>query len=176
MESASNNLTFLIVSEAIRDLLKRFDGMNDRDLQIETRIFELGRKPGFAFASFICIDDISVNTETEAAKFLVIAVAAKILGTKGIIEVKDGQISITFKVIPQQLRCLTSADGLFSPEQLFWYRCYANFIAGVFSGVLTHFGYKVFASFEPPSITELKFNFQVEKLEGNWTFFSVKQH
>ena len=37
MDNFSNNLSYLLVSEAIRELEKRYDGMNDKDLHIETQ-------------------------------------------------------------------------------------------------------------------------------------------
>lgn len=172
----SNNLSFLFVTEAIKELRNKYDGMNDRDLHIETHIFNLGRKPGFAFAGFLCMDDVVISNDAEAAKFLANVVAFKLFGIKGRPENKEGEISISFKTIPPQLKVLTSADGLFSSEQLFWYRCFSNFIAGVFAGALAHFGYKVVALVDPPNVAELKITFKIEKLEGAWTFYIVNQH
>lgn len=172
MDNTSNNLSFLIVQEAIKNLTNEYDGMNDRNMHVESDIFNLGRKPGFSIAAFLCVDDINVQTETDAARFIAITLSHKLFGVKARAEIKDSVITLIFKTLPQILSSLTSADGVYTPEQMFWFRCYSNFIAGVFSGALNHFGYKVSTSIDPPCNQDLKMIFTLEKLEGAWEFLS----
>ncbi|EAY14567.1 hypothetical protein TVAG_392940 [Trichomonas vaginalis G3] len=172
MENTSNNISFLLVTEAIKNLRNEYEGMNDRNLHVESDIFNLGRKPGFAIAAFMCLDNINVQNETEAARFIAEILSNKILGTKAKAELRDSNIILTFKTLPQILMSLTSANGMFSEEQLFWFKCYSNFIAGVFSGALNHFGYRASTTIDHPCNNDLKMIFKLEKLEGAWEFFS----
>lgn len=176
MENSSNNLTFLIVTEAIRELKKKYENVPDANLHIESEIFNLGKKPGFSITSCMCNEDYSISNELEAAKFLTHALSTRLFGMKGIPEFRDGVITISFTTLPPVLKILTSSDGQFSPDQLFWYRCYSNFIAGVFTGSLQHFGYKVFGFVEAPDASNFKMTFNIQKLESAWTYFSAINH
>jgi hypothetical protein len=62
-------------------------------------------------------------------------------------------------------------------EQLFWFRCYAAFVRGVFEGALLHFGFR--AAKQGPEVrpgNQLIFVYKLEYLDGTWEFSASAQH
>ena len=180
MDSFSNDLSYLLVSEYVRFMQKHFEGKNDEQLHVETQVYQLGLKPGFAFAAQLCYDGDNVTSESEAGKFISTVLSPKLFGTRARYDFSNKVLTFAYKTLPITIKCLTSPDGSFSPEQLFWYRCHTSFISGVFAGALSHFGYKVLSYIEPVSPQsngqELIFKFTLEPLEGAWTFCSTMHH
>ena len=174
----SNDLSFLLVSEAVRVLEKRYDGMNDKNLHIEANIYNIGTKPGFAIAAQLCLESEKHigNTANDVGKFISTVLSPKIFGQRPRIDFTNPTLTIAFSSLPPCIKCLTSADGTFDEQQTFWFKCYSSFIAGVFAGALSHFGYKVRVQISPPNSTELVIKFDLEPLDGAWTFSSTMQH
>ena len=82
--NASNNLSFLLVSEYVRCMQKQFEGKNDEQLHVESQVYKLGLKPGFALAAQLCYDGENVSSPSEAAKFLSTVLSPKILAQSNI--------------------------------------------------------------------------------------------
>ena len=66
----NHTLSQLLVSEAVRELEKRFDNMPDKSTHVETHIQELGKKPGFAMASQLCRSFGDIDSQAAMVKFI----------------------------------------------------------------------------------------------------------
>lgn len=90
----------------------------------------------------------------------------------------DQKLTVSFaeKHLPSWFNCLQSSDGgQLTPEQTFWFRGYAFFVMGVYSGALLHFGYKATPRLQKigPSLCLV---FLLEELDGTWEFSANMQH
>ena len=161
----SKDLTYLLFSEYVRCMDKEYLSQNDRDLHISTQIYNFALKPGFAFAAQLCYDGQNVNSPSEAGKFISTVLSPKIFDVRASYEYIDHVLTITYKTLPETLKCLGEKNS--------WFNYYTNFISGVFAGALSHFGYKVFSQIESEFSGALVFKFTLEPLEGAWTFCST---
>ena len=166
----SKDLTYLLFSEYVRCMDKEFLDQNDRDLHISTQIYNFGLKPGFAFAAQLCYDGQNINSPSEAGKFISTVLSPKIFDVRASYEYIDNVLTITYKTLPETLKCLISPDEKPPGARSQWFKYYTNFISGVFAGALSHFGYKVFSQIESELSGALVFKFTLEPLEGAWTF------
>lgn len=179
-EKVKNNpLPQLLVTEAIRELSKRFENMNDKNSHIEKHIGALGRKPGFAMASQLCrTGQENVESLDEICKFIAGKFSQAIIGmsAKHTLTQQGSKIlNLTFEKLPSWFNCLVNPGSQqLSPDQQFWFRCYASFIMGVYSGALLHFGYKTIQR-EPKIGTPLVLSLVIEDLDGTWEF-SANMH
>lgn len=176
MNITPNTLSQLLVNEAINELEKHFEKTNDKNLHIETHAYELGIKPGFSIAALLCMEGNDVTTPNDAGRFITTNLFPKLFGSRGKFEYSNNTLVLSFKApLPNPLKCIVGNDNKFTPEQTHWFKSNACFMAGVVSGALSHFGYKVQASIDPINVTELVMRFAIEDLEGAWTF-STKIH
>ena len=177
MESISSVISQLLLSEAIKEFEKYYHKMNNKDLHIESKIFEMGLKPGFSLAAQICMNGSDIKSFDEAGKFISTKLAQTIFDCRGRYKVENNNLIILFKSpFPNIFKCLLSNDDNFSYQQKFWFKCYSSFFSGVFSGALSHFGYKSIASFDPINNNELIFKFELTDYDGSWEFASKLHH
>jgi len=177
MESISSDLTQLLVTEAVREMEKYFEKSNDKDFHIEAHIFEMGLKPGFAIASQLCSEGQDVLNIEEAGKFIATNLSQKLFNSRARYEVNKNVLVVQFKApFPFWFKFLSNLDGKSSKSENFWFRSYASFFSGVFTGALTHFGFKSQASFSLSSTSELVFKFETLDLDGSWGFSSIMHH
>jgi hypothetical protein len=131
----------------------------------------LGRKPGFGMASqlllgtsdfFDGIEHVTdfIATKYSLALFGVQATRSVAAGGKG--------FTITFDNKPSWFNFIGPATNSLTPEQTFWFRAYAHFMLGIFTGALLHFGLKATGSLDPTP--PLSFVFSLKDLEGTWEF------
>jgi hypothetical protein len=179
---SANCLAQLLVTEAIREFGRRFDGTNDKWTHVEKHICQLGRKPGFAMTSqLLRSGQESIYSLEDIVKFLTSKLSAQAFGvqaTRGEIYSNPRAIAIHYTdKLPSWFYSVVApgAQSLL-PEQKTWFRCYAYFMIGVFSGALVHFGFRVIC--HDPDIragTQLLINFGLEELDGTWEFSASGQ-
>jgi hypothetical protein len=178
---APHPLAQLLVTEAIREFEKRFEGTNNKTARIESQIRKLGRKPGFAMTSqLLRASTESVDGLEEIARFLGTKFTPAIFGVQPKTDVNQAQKSlrIMFDRLPSWFLSIApppsggAAPGL-SPEH-FWWRSYASFLIGVYTGALVHLGQKVtsreISATEAPRGYQLILHFGLEELDGTWEF------
>jgi hypothetical protein len=163
----------LIVTEAVRELEKRFVNVNDKSSRIEAQLIALGRKPGFGMVSQIAattpetlegMDQIGefLATRFSQALFNVTPTRNWNSSTK--------VFTLDFQLKPAWFNSLSYGSGQMSADQTYWFRCYAYFIMGVYAGALLHFGYKATANLDQKTGAPLLFTFKLEELDGTWAF------
>ena len=167
----SNTLTHLLVTEAIRELEKQFEGTSEKSVPIESHLFELGKKPGFALVGLLSRSGQDFELE-DIPKFLANRVSPVVLGCSAQnSQISNRVISIIYKKTSssQMPHWFTALSGSPSPQQQMWVKAYASFYMGVFTGALTHMGYHVSPKFETTQTT-LEFKFTVEELDPKKTW------
>ncbi|OHS94859.1 hypothetical protein TRFO_10773 [Tritrichomonas foetus] len=176
MSDDKNTLPLLLVTEAIRELEKRFEGMNDKTNHIETHICNLGKKPGFVMTSQILRNGSDIEGLEEICKFIATRFSQSVFSVQAKPSLSQSKIfTLTFvERSPSWFQCLIPPNSSATPQQMFWFRAYGHFVMGVFCGALLHFGYKATPSFEKNS--PLTLSFKLEELEGTWEFASNVQH
>jgi hypothetical protein len=169
-------LPHLLVTEAIRELEKHFEGISDRSALIEMHIANMGRKPGFAMVSQICRGG---PESFEKIEDILAFVAGKFCQTlfglpcKYAWNAATKTLSLSFTdSLPAWFQCLAPPGAALTPQQTFWFRSYAYFFGGVFCGALLHFGYRTVASLDQKSNTLLAWNIKMDELDGTWEFAS----
>ena len=165
----SSALTHLIVSEAIKDLDARFEGTSDKSVPIDSHLFELGRKPGFALVGLISRSGQDFELD-DIPKFLANRFSPIVLNNPASsFSLSNKTITLQYKKaqLPQWFVALS---GPATPQQQLYLKGYASFYMGVFVGALTHMGYKVTPSFELPNQNQIDFKFAVEELDPKKTW------
>lgn len=179
-DDKSNPLPQLLVTEAIRELAQRFEGMNDKEAHIENHICALGRKPGFAMASQLCrAGQESVEGPEDIAKFLGTKFTPALFNVPAQCQISGKTLTITFgdRRLPTWFNCLQNPDGSQpTAEQSFWTRAYAFFMSGVYAGALLHFGQKATPKWNQKPEAPRAFVFTLEELDGTWEFSANMQH
>ena len=168
----STALIQLIISEAIRDLETRFEGSSEKSAPIESHLFELGKKPGFALIGLLCRSGQDFELE-DIPKFLASRFSPIILNTPPQnFALSNKTIILQYKKTQttQMPSWFTALSGPSNPQQQMWLKAYAYFFMGVFAGALTHMGYRVTPSFEQPNPTSFDFRFTVEELDPKKTW------
>jgi hypothetical protein len=177
---APHPLPQLLVTEAIREFEKRFEGTNNKTARIENQIRKLGRKPGFAMVSqLLRASTESVDGLDDIARFLGGRFTQTIFGVQAKAEIiqTPKSLRITFDRLPSWFLSIAppsggAAAGL-SPEH-FWWRSYASFLIGVYTGALLHLGQKVtsrdISAAEARGGSQLILLFVLEELDGTWEF------
>lgn len=169
----------LLVTEAIRELEKRFSGMSDRDKHIFHHIINLGKKPGFSMVSQLLRQSNSstdLDTEEDAIKFIGSKLSVAVFGISAKSSFnssrKEFEIQYTEK-LPNWFNSLV-VPGKQTQQHDFWIKAYAYFLVGFFTGALLHFGYKATLanSLDEKIGKSLCFTFKYEKLTGTWEFSS----
>lgn len=145
----SVTLSHLLVSEAIREFEKTFEGNQEKSAPIESHIFNLGKKPGFAIVGLMCKSGQDFTGIEDCAKFLANKLSPVVLNQPtGFYPQADKQLfTIVFKGanLPKWFTCL---NGQTNPQQQLWIKAYAQFYKGVYLGALTHMGFSAKASYE----------------------------
>jgi hypothetical protein len=163
----------LLVTEAIRELQKRFEHVTDKSVHIESQILNFGRKPGFSMTAHICsnmpetIDGIEQVADFLAGKFsqtLFGVPATRSFGST------NRHLTIEFRTRPTWFTSLVQPGGSPGQQQQFWFRCYGHFMMGVYSGALLHFGFRAIPTFDPKQTGGLSFLFRLDELDGAWEF------
>ena len=168
----STALIQLIISEAIKDLQSRFEGATDNSEQIESHLFELGKKPGFALIGLLSRSGQDFELE-DIPKFLGNRFSPIILNVPAQnVSLSNHTILLQYKKTQstQMPQWFTALSGPANTQQQLWLKAYASFYMGVFTGALTHMGYRVTPSFEQPSPTSLDFKFTVDELDPKTTW------
>jgi hypothetical protein len=178
----ANPLAQLLVTEAIREFERRFNGMNDKSARVEQHIYNLGRKPGFAMTSqLLRSGQESITTIEEIGRFLAQKFSSTIFGvsaTKTDASLASNSLAIHFTdKLPAWFASIQPPPAQPpTPDQTFWFRCYASFVVGVFSGALLHFGYRVTLHAFDPRPGALIISYRFEPLDGTWEYTAGLQH
>jgi hypothetical protein len=178
----ANPLAQLLVTEAIREFECRFDGMSDKALRVEHHICKLGRKPGFAMASqLLRSGQENVAALDEIGRFLAQKFSPTIFGVQATkFDTSPSPIGFTINFaekLPAWFSSILSAPSQpMTPDQTFWFRCYASFVVGVFAGALLHFGFRVtWQTFELRA-GALTISYRCDALDGAWEYSAAAQH
>lgn len=175
-----NPIPQLLVTEAIHEFEKKFENMTDKAAHIELNICNLGIKPGFAIASQICrkepndyenLEDISKFLSTRFTQSLFNVPAVKTLTPQKVLT-----ISFPDKLPSWFNSIITPGNAQQSSNSIFWFRAYAYFLLGLYSGALLHFGYKATPALSSDKQPSLNLSFKLEPLEGSWEFMSNSKH
>ena len=172
-QNPTTPLPQLLVSEAIRELQKKYENALDKTTHIEMEICQMGIKPGFAIASQLCRDSADINTFDDIVKFLVSRFSPALFNLTPQSKIdKANVLKISYAdKLPSWFNCVLSSPGLpMTPGQIFWFRSYAYFILGLYSGALLHFGYKATVALENASLPSLRMLFRFEHLDGAWDY------
>lgn len=177
MDNFNQTLTQLLVSEAVRELEVRFENIPDKNTHVETHIQELGQKPGFAMASQLCRDKGDIENLDGIIKFISGKFSQAVFGVK----TKSSSLpnpSFSFEpTLPSWFLSIAPKDATsLTPQQFHWFKAYANFIAGVYCGAFTHFGYKANPTITQCSPSKLQISFNLVEFEGTWEFAAATQH
>jgi hypothetical protein len=185
---AAHPLAQLLVTEAIREFEERFEGTNNKIAHIESQIRKLGRKPGFAMVSqLLRTSTESIDQIDDIARFLSLRLTPALFAVQAKAETTANPktIRILFDRLPPWFYSISPAPitgntASLSPEQPFWWRAYASFLIGVYTGALLHFGLKVInrdiGGPEVRSGIHIVLTFGLEELEGTWEFSAASQH
>ncbi|KAH0786336.1 hypothetical protein GPJ56_009722 [Histomonas meleagridis] len=171
-----NPIPQLLVTEAIRQLQNKYDGMTDRDKHVYAQVFNLGKKPGFAMASQLCRSGLDYETAEDACKFISTKFSLAVFGVQAKLNFngseKTFQLQFTDK-LPSWFGSLV-VPGKQNQQHDFWIKAYAHFLSGVYSGALLHFGYKstLDNAFEEKAGKPFCLGFHFEELTGTWEFSS----
>lgn len=177
----SNSLTHLIISEAVKYLENKYDleGIPEKNGPIEAHMCELGKKPGFALIGLICKNGQDFESIDDAGKFLATRFSNIILNSPGSYSITSSpqkSIIITYPKV-DRIALFGCLSGQSTHQSSFWFKNYAAFFQGVFTGALTHMGYSVTSSFEQPNAQSLQYKFVVEELDQSSTWeFDAKSH
>ena len=167
----SYTLMHLLVTEAIRELDKQFEGTSEKSVPIESHLFEFGKKPGFALVGLLSKGGQDFELE-DIPKFIANRVAPVVLGCPAHSnQISNKVITLQFKKTSssQMPQWFTALSGSPSPQQQLWIKAYSSFYMGVFTGALTHMGYYVTPKFEFTQAT-LDFKFTIEELDPKKTW------
>ncbi|KAH0789505.1 hypothetical protein GPJ56_006585 [Histomonas meleagridis] len=176
MREEKNPIPQLLVTEAIRELMNRYEGLADRDKHIFNQIFNFGKKPGFALIAQLCRTGLDYDTAEDACKYVATKFSQTVFGiqAKLIFNSTDKTFQLQFTdKLPSWFDSLV-VPGKQTQQDDFWIKAYAHFISGVFSGALLQFGYKVTMSNKDDDKLgkPLCLSFCYEKLLGTWEFSS----
>ena len=162
----------LLVSEAIRELNAQYSDFKDRDRHVETRICNLGKKPGFAMALVLSKNKPQIEQVEDIGVYIAQNVAPALFGVSGKSNVTQHKV-VTISFVPQPpawFTCLTAKDATPTPEEIMWHRNYAQFFAGVCVGVFSHFGYRAQPNVEQANQNGVVVSLVCESLQGSWEF------
>jgi hypothetical protein len=172
----ANPLAQLLVTEAIREFDRQFNGMSNKSSRVEQHICNLGRKPGFVMTSqLLRSGQENVATLDEIGRFLAQKFSPTIFGvpaTKYDTSLASNSLAIHFTdKLPAWFASIQpSPTQPMTPDQTFWFRCYGSFVVGVFSGALLHFGYRVREHVFDPRPGALIISYRFELLDGAWEY------
>lgn len=173
-----NTLSLLLVTEAIREFSKHFENMNDKNVHIEDRICNLGKKPGFALVSQLIRNSNASEPEKleEIGLFLGKNVTHALFSLTARSSVNNYKnIVLQFSNgLPSWFNCIAAPGSTMDAEQTFWFRNYAQFLIGVYLGALTHLGIKATARLEHAVPGSLVISFECVSLEGTWEFSAMQ--
>lgn len=188
----SKYFTQLMLSSVIQDFIQRYEKMPDKGLHVQSSLYKLGLKPGFAIAARLGLS-LSINDKKSRIKEYVSEICNEIFfADPEQIDINDGNLLMpqqdndnhkkgygfelytlnvrftgTYGDFPYLLNYLKLKPGC-CEEQRLWFDAYACFISGVLSGALSHLGYKV-VSYISHREGILKYSFVLESMVGSWS-------
>ena len=175
MQNFNHYLTQLLVSEAIREINKKFESFQEKNVHLDEYIQELGEKPGFAITSLFKIKGEKDGPE-DIAKFLGDKFSFHIFNTKPTSCIYTSHPTKSIVILfshnlPSWFNCIIPNDAKEMPTQnFFWFKSYAHFLAGVYIGALTHFGYKATAYLSIPNTSSLQITLALSEFKDSWEF------
>lgn len=174
MIDEKNPLPLLLVTEAIRELSKRFENLSEKESHIEHHICNLGKKPGFVMASHLILNSQDVEGFDEMCKFIATTFSKAMFNIQTKYQINNTgtskKLTITFSEKIPLFQCLMPSGNHMNQQQQFWFNSYAQFVMGLYCGALLHFGYKAIPEFKQGELSSLTFSFLLEELEKTWEF------
>jgi hypothetical protein len=178
MDKGPNALPLLLVTEAIREFTSHFkspSGAADRS-NLEAEISRFGRKPGFAMTSQLLRSAPEfVDSIRDIADFLDAKFTPALFDVVGKMAIQGQTITLSFPKQPIWFTAVIgdrpALPGSMTDDALAWYRAYAAFFIGVYSGAFIHFGFDVLSWFDcEPNGDNLTFTFKLQELDGSLEF------
>jgi len=164
----------LLVTEAVRDVKKKYENSLERSGPISQYLSDLGKKPGFAITGLICKHGFDFDSVEDPGKFIATKLCPILFGAQVTASSNcvNKNIIITVSKI-NQTPWFSIFNSTMNSEQQFWLDCYASFFQGVFTGAITHMGYKSSPSYEYLPNGQLIFKFPIEELSQTWEFSAM---
>jgi hypothetical protein len=172
-EGSPNPVPQLLVIEAIREFEAHFADCPEKASLIATEIGRLGRKPGFAVTAQLLrsIPDPG-DTLKDITDFLAGRFSVALFDIQAVPGMGNNTIKIKYgDRLPAWFTPLTTPQGEVLEQAGRWFNGFADFMVGLFSGALLHFGYRLIgpASYEFTT-GALTFTFRAAKLDAVWEF------
>lgn len=172
-----NPLPQLLVSEYIREVQKKCQNVQEKQIHAGLQIYNFAKRPGFAMVALICRDGGQAFASLdEVCAFLSTAFSKAVFGVECTYRIArksmNQEVAFSFPELPPWFQSIAGAGGaLVSQEQRFAYSAYTYFFEGLYAGALMHFGYKVIPTIPKDPVVPLALNYiSVEEMEGSWRF------
>lgn len=168
-------LTQLLINEAIRQFDQATEPGPMKQSVVNTGLFEMGKKPGFAIAARLPDLKRGIPDIQTAANYISTQLLPLTFGVEGKHRINDKTISISFPIQPPPcFACFVPGVDQLEEGQISWTEAIFNFMSGVIVGALAHFGFivshvvrgdKEKGTFDP---TKTYLDFFVDQNPGVW--------
>jgi hypothetical protein len=172
-EGAPNPVPQLLVMEAISEFEAHFHDCPEKGNRLDIEVSRLGRKPGFSATSQLLRSSNDIgDTLKDIAEFLAGRFSTALFDVPAKPTIQKDVLKLAFADrLPGWFASLVVQPGQVLEEQQLWFRGFAQFVIGLYSGALLHFGYRLIG----PGLYDftagvLTFSLRVEKLDAVWEF------